>query len=196
MLPWIQWDHLQVSPVDEKQLFEWTQVNICEKMKVAQFPGLSSFFCVHQRVYSVSCWNIVHFVVISGRFWHQYFIVMAFSLQQRNTVQFNLPKSGENATRQEANNSVRQPGKKPIPPPKPKPNGRAPTTNGENLNEIPEDQQPPVVPPRRIRNEFMPKASDQPPARMTNGIPITPKVTVRFQMLWKMILYWGNCGWH
>lgn len=98
--------------------------------------------------------------------------------KQRNTVQFNLPKSGENATRQEANNSVRQPGKKPIPPPKPKPNGRAPTTNGENLNEIPEDQQPPVVPPRRIRNEFMPKASDQPPARMTNGIPITPKVTM------------------
>ena len=61
-----------------------------------------------------------------------------------------------------------------IPPPvAPRPNGRAPTTNGENT-EL--DTDPPVVPPRRIRNEFL----EPQPQQACNGLPPTPKVTVGF----------------
>ncbi|XP_071802348.1 mitogen-activated protein kinase kinase kinase kinase 5-like isoform X3 [Asterias amurensis] len=59
-----------------------------------------------------------------------------------------------------------------IPPPvAPRPNGRAPTTNGENT-EL--DTDPPVVPPRRIRNEFL----EPQPQQACNGLPPTPKVTM------------------
>ncbi|XP_071832271.1 mitogen-activated protein kinase kinase kinase kinase 5-like isoform X3 [Apostichopus japonicus] len=96
--------------------------------------------------------------------------------KMKNTVQFNVPKPpAESASK----SFVRPPlGEKPKPPPKPRPNSRAPTTNGENLKEMEDEQQPPVVPPRRIRNEFMTKTNDQATPRMTNGIPMTPKVTM------------------
>lgn len=51
-------------------------------------------------------------------------------------------------------------------------NGRAPTTEGENTEDI--DNKPPIVPPRRIRNEFL----EPPPQQASNGLPPTPKVTV------------------
>ena len=54
-------------------------------------------------------------------------------------------------------------------------NGRAPMTEGENTEDI--DNKPPIVPPRRIRNEFL-----QPPTQeAANGLPPTPKVTVSSQ---------------
>ncbi|XP_041468218.1 mitogen-activated protein kinase kinase kinase kinase 5-like isoform X2 [Lytechinus variegatus] len=92
---------------------------------------------------------------------------------KQKSVKFSVSSNGT-----ASNASTRESGPPSLPPTKPnRPapkmmNGRAPTTEGENTEDI--DNKPPIVPPRRIRNEFL----EPPPQQASNGLPPTPKVTM------------------